>query len=579
MKYISFDTDDSRVTIGMSGKQNTAFLLFATVLFGGLLIVDAVKAHGATYYIDPTCSSSGDGTTTTCGPHGPFNTWAKVRWAAGNTYSQKGGTTAYEQITVGASGKPGNVITINSYGTGKANLNGGITIPSSSWKGPDANGVYRTSGFGYDMLEDGVFLRWASSPNCQNGNYHYVWGGSSPNYYKPSNGTPDKHVVERIKRVGIELADNNYITITGLNIVKYVYGIVGSELKKGKSNNYITINNNLFSDMQFGVWFNFNNATSNGIKIEHNSFNYIMSSIELQNQGDCKSNGIYDSVDISYNTITHCSQIRGSNGAYNWSDVNTAGWDDEGIGFQGLSNSNIHHNKITGYCRGVVLFTCAGDSSYNNNFFSNFIKTDKEPLMFNPRTIAPPAKAFYNNNVYYNVLIGGSLGFATGLYLGNVPNPTTSYNKIYNNTILPVTNGLYFPQYSDFYEIKNNIFSGGKNYLVANVGAALPEHIVYDHNLYHSGVAWSSWLVNGKKSLGWSQWKTLGPNFDMHSPVPTKPLFTNAAIGDYTLTSRSPAKWSGVNVQLTTDYADKPVHSPPSIGAYEYGTRFVSEIK
>ena len=37
-----------------------------------------------------------------------FKTWAEGTWAAGNTYSQKGGTTYYGTITVGASGKAGN---------------------------------------------------------------------------------------------------------------------------------------------------------------------------------------------------------------------------------------------------------------------------------------------------------------------------------------------------------------------------------------------------------------------------------------------------------------------------------------
>lgn len=528
------------------------------------------QSSAATYYIDPTCSSSGDGTTTMCGKHGPFNTWAKMPWAAGNTYSQKGGTTAYEQIIVGASGSPGKVITINSYGTGKANLNGAIVIPPISWKGPDGSGVYRMPGFGYDMLEDGVFLKWASTPGCLNGNYHYVWGGSSPNYYKPTKGTPADHVVEKIRNTGIQLGMNGYITITGFNFTKYVYGITGGSLKNKTANSQITITDNAFSDMQFGVWINFNGATSHGNKITHNTFNYIMSSIEFQNQGDCKSHGIHDSVDISNNTITHCSQIRGSNGAYSWSDVNTAGWDEEGVGFQDLSNSNIHHNTISGHCRGIVLFTCAGDDSFNNNIYKNYISTDAEPLMFNPRTVNPPAHSFYNNNAYYNILIGGRLWYATGMYLGNVPNPTAQYNKIYNNTILPAAIGILFPEYADYYVIKNNIISGGKNSLIANTGISTPLHIIYDYNLYQSGVEWSSWLSNSKMVLNWAHWKALGANYDPHSPAPGNPRFVNAKGGDYSLTLSSPAKWAGVSMGLTNDYADRPVHNPPSLGAFEY---------
>ena len=534
------------------------------------LVLWATQVWAATYYVDPTCNSSGDGTTTTCGPHGPFKTWAKVKWAAGNTYSQKGGTTAYEQITVGASGTSGNVITINSYGSGNANLNGGVTIPAGSWKANDpVTGVY-SQNLHSTILENGVYLKNSSNSSCSDGNYYWVWY-EGKEYYKPTSGTPADHVVENVRRIGVELGMNNYITITGFNFTKYRYGITGSALKSGKTNNHIIITNNTFSDVQFGVWINFNNATSQGITVSHNTFDYVMSSIELQGQGDCNSQGIHSYVEISHNTIAHCSKIRGVNAAYNWDDVDTAGWDKEGIGFQNLSNSNIHHNTITGFCRGIVLFTCANGNSYNNNFYKNYINTDWEMITFAPRTNSPAANSFYNNNAYYNVMIGGRLGYAAGMFLGNLPNSTAIYNKIYNNTIIPSANGIWFPPYTDYYDIKNNIIYGGSNYTLAHLDALAPSHMIYDYNLYLGKHVWSGPYI-AKSSKSWAQWKALGTNYDAHSPAPADPLFTNAARGVYTLTTLSPAKWAGVNVGLKTDYVGKPVHDPPSIGAYEYVT-------
>lgn len=74
-----------------------------------------------TYYVDPTCGVNGDGTTTTCGIHGPFNSWNNVSpWAAGNTYAGKGGTSeTFTTYSIQASGTAGNPITITSYGTGQ----------------------------------------------------------------------------------------------------------------------------------------------------------------------------------------------------------------------------------------------------------------------------------------------------------------------------------------------------------------------------------------------------------------------------------------------------------------------------
>ena len=539
------------------------------VLLLTVMIFWAVPAWAATYYVDPTCRTGGDGTTTTCGAHGPFKAWADVPWGAGNTYSQKGGTTAFEQITVGASGKPGKVITITSYGTGSANLNGSITIPPGSWKGPDTNGVYSMAGFGYNILEDGVFLKWASGPGCQNGNFHYKWGSASPEYYKPTSGTPAGHTVEKVRTAGIQLGTHSHIAISGFTFTKYRYGITGNATKKGTTNNYITITDNSFTNLQFGVWINFNNATSQGISVRNNKFDYLFSSIELQNQGDCKSNGIHNLVEISHNTITHCSQVSGVNGAYDWSQVDTAGWDKEGIGFQDLSNSNVHHNSISGVCRGIVLFTCANDESFNNNFFRNYIKTDKEPLMFQPRFAEPPARSFYNNNAYHNILIGGKAGFAAAIYAANVPNPVATYNNIYNNTLIPATNGIFFDKVADYYNIKNNIIAGGANYQIVQMGEAAPQHNTFDHNLY-VGKSWTTFKQNNKKGFSWLQWKSLGTNYDDHSPGPANPHFKNAAGGDFSLTSSSPARWAGCNVGLTIDYDGKPLHDPPSIGAYEY---------
>jgi hypothetical protein len=74
----------------------------------------------STYYIDPTCGVNGNGTTTTCGVDGPFNSWKNVApWAAGNIYAGKGGTFETTNLGIPESGTPGAPITITSYGTGQ----------------------------------------------------------------------------------------------------------------------------------------------------------------------------------------------------------------------------------------------------------------------------------------------------------------------------------------------------------------------------------------------------------------------------------------------------------------------------
>ena len=79
----------------------------------------ANSVWAATFYIDPTCATPGDGTGQTCsgGATDPFDQWADVTWTAGNSYYQKAGTVAAETVTVGTTGTSGNQITVGAYGT------------------------------------------------------------------------------------------------------------------------------------------------------------------------------------------------------------------------------------------------------------------------------------------------------------------------------------------------------------------------------------------------------------------------------------------------------------------------------
>lgn len=537
-----------------------------------LVLLSASTVGAITYYVDPTCPSSGSGREEACGSEGPFKSWTEVPWAAGNTYAQRGSTTYYGTITVGASGTADGPITITSYGSGKALLDGGIVLSPESWGAPDGNGVYRQAGFGYGLLEDDVFLEWCPTDACAagRGNYRYVWGGGSPEYYKPTSGTPADHVTKKLTSVGIQLKENSYINIAGFSLRHYAYGITGTILGTGKTNNYINIYENDFSDMQFGVWIDFNKAKSSGVRIHGNTFAYIMSSIEMQNKGDCKSSpGIFDAMDILGNTISNCAEVRGVNKSYYWDSVNTAGWDMEGIGFQNLSNSSVHGNNITGHCRGIVLFVCSGDEAFNNNFYSNRIDTDGECLMFYPRADSLPAKSFYNNNAYANVLARGNRGWNTTLYAGNVPSPVDKYNNIFNNTFVSPGNGILGTVATDYYDVRNNIFYDVGNYMVYLPSATAPSHMIFDYNLYKSRNSWSSWSIGGS-GKSWATWKVQGAGNDLHSPALGNPLFKDVANGNYSLTAASPAKWAGVDAGVRMDVAANPFHSPPSIGAYEY---------
>ena len=138
----------------ISNKRRPLLFPLAIALFLALFFVRGAKAHAATYYIDPGCSVNGNGTTTdtngqsqvcasSSGGAGPFNTWASVAWAAGNTYLQRGGTTFHGEVTVGASGTAENPITLGSYGSTNAIIQPTTTL--SSWTRVGDTNVYYAS--------------------------------------------------------------------------------------------------------------------------------------------------------------------------------------------------------------------------------------------------------------------------------------------------------------------------------------------------------------------------------------------------------------------------------------------------
>lgn len=553
------------------------------------IILWASQASAATYYIDPTCSSSGDGTTTTCGTHGPFTTWAQVPWAPGNTYSQKGGTTAYEQITIGASS-----ITLNSYGTGNAIINGGSAIPAGSWTGPDENGVYSQPMFHSTILEDGIYLYnsyYTTPTNPPAGHYSEYWSQATE-YYHPSSGTPANHTVERVAAVGIELGLHNYVTIQGFSFTKVEFGIHSIPSSTGAAS-YITITQNDFSNIEFGVWLSYYNAVSSNNSLTYNTFDSCFCSIEFY-QATGSTSGGHSNVTIANNTITHGGMVNPPSFAYDWDYVDMNGADKEGIGLQDIINSNVYDNSISGHVRGIEVYVSPSRTGNTNNYYNNYIITSRDPIVFQPDKTAT---SFYSNNVYYNILMnvegvtlggvddlnppgsGSDVDEGYGISLGNTPSPVPTYNHVYNNTIYAGrAEGICFVD--QYYAITNNIVYGSSNAYTLGTST----NNVVDYNLYYLG-NYNNWYLNGS-SINWTEWQTAG--FDTHG-LNVNPQFTNGngAIpastpwvlsypmpfnmipSDFSLQPGSPAVWTGINVGLTTDYAGNPVHNPPSIGAYD----------
>ncbi|MDD5041941.1 MAG: right-handed parallel beta-helix repeat-containing protein [Candidatus Peribacteraceae bacterium] len=124
----------------------------------------------------------------------------------------------------------------------------------------------------------------------------------------------------------------------------------------------------------------------------------------------------------------------------------------------------------------------------------------------------------------------------------------TSY-ELYNNVIYsPAHIGTGLHLVSGTFVLKNNIIDGFDVGILKNSGT-----VTEDFN-----------LVYGTATSGWS-----GLSQGSHS-ITSDPLFHDASSLNVAILSGSPAIDGGIDVGLTSDYAENPIYGLPDIGAYEY---------
>ena len=113
-----------------------------------------------TYYVDGTCSTSGDGTTQTCGANGPKKTIAEgvTLLSAGTTLNIKAGTYSENGIVFSKNGDSSRPVLLRNFGTDLVILDGVGRTPTSTFA--SAILVYRSS---YVTLDGLQIKNWSSS--------------------------------------------------------------------------------------------------------------------------------------------------------------------------------------------------------------------------------------------------------------------------------------------------------------------------------------------------------------------------------------------------------------------------------
>lgn len=181
--------------------------LCSTLKSGFILIVALLSfsAYSATIYIDPSSMVT---------PHygtqsNPYTAWSEVTIASNNTYLQKCGTAAYEQVTFAAVSN----VTLGAYGTGaKPKIDGSATR---------SYGIYFYGNTSNVKIENFEICNTLSAGIYLSGSAYYV---IRDNYIHNINCTDDKMPVSGTLGFGILVNYNNAGGgLICFNNIKYTY--------------------------------------------------------------------------------------------------------------------------------------------------------------------------------------------------------------------------------------------------------------------------------------------------------------------------------------------------------------------
>ena len=539
------------------------FSLFILICVSNFLfLINPTKAANTTYYIDNACAYNGDGTNQNCaesvGAVGPFNSLANARVKIGGYGSDdkvllKKGEVFEEKFIFPSSGTVGHSITLGSYGSGaKPVINSSSII--TDWKSElgyevGSSTVIFSKSINTqvdDVFEDGLPMRKATDSNCSDGTW--FWDSAAKIlYYKPTNGSADSHVVAYVQPsfnnfAAIDVSNKSNITIDGLAFVNFNSGILGIDSSAANSN--IIIQN---CDFNYGVNAIYFQAGAHGDsakgQIKNNSFYRVGRAIGTYvttGNATYKHNGWV----ISNNEMNQVGTYDGLNHWYGIVDF-------EAIGVQNFQNGTISDNYIhDGNTRGVFLYGNSGGVCSTNVITRNKFYNTKAPAFL---TMGDGAWGWSGNIFSYNILwntgspdIGTDDSFAIQVNQGS---SAKTINYIINNVIYGGSQDLIYLYRgtAEYLTIENNIlgnFSRSAIYLSSVNGPKT--NLVVNYNIYDvdGGFYYNDALRNLAYIKTNAKWEAKG--------VVANPMFANAATGNFTLLSTSPAIETGVN--LGTSY-------------------------
>jgi parallel beta-helix repeat protein len=565
--FSPYSTSNGRITatstwqtlmVGFRATTATSWIELrdTTSVSGNVSYFDAITVQnvstGGTYYIDPTVTYEGDGTSQ-------------------SSASAIAGVGAYKDFKVvnGFTGDLGGMSILLKKGT---------SISSNLSLGSASNFTIGTYGSGARPIID------ASSP------FVHTWTQEGNLWYTPIDSGMAYYRAFIVNGTKLDIVTNKTDLDTGTN--KSWYDSVNLRhyilLDGVVDPNSATIRANSKASDSF-IPFNLSSCSDysvSGIQVQYGHAHNIyavgsgnnrtisdMVSIGAGGQGDGSSEGSDGIIVYGVSASSPATGVVIQNNTLNGNLNN-------GIEVWSLDGAVISGNTFDGNGGGIELWGYITNSTIKNNLIENSTLSSTSNMSPNggrgiwgtSNAQQSPSTGNNGNNTIKNNIISNS--YNLGIYIEQ----GTGWS-LYNNTIYGILNNngiagsmaLGVKGSGTAATLTNNIIGGSDGmgstaYLGANSGDIT---LSGNNNIFYSFPSNSvSLLFNGTSYTGnFSGFKTAT---GQSSSINTNPTFIDASALNFNPQPLSPVLDVGTSVGLTTDYSGNPIYGTPDIGAYEH---------
>lgn len=465
----------------------------------------------AVYYINPSAQFNGDGTLPTdasgAGQPGAANIWPGSV-TADTTYSLKSGTTLITTgLFINQSG-----ITVNSYGTGKATIDGYTSTANKVITAAANNQTYD------NLIIKGSFA-----------------GNGTTAYCFQNSGSVTDFTVINCELIG--QADT-------------ASGVIGGGVS-WTGGWPITIDNNEIYNVNIGI-ISTSSVSPAGVAPSSISNNYIHTMIGADSDAgdnDCISMLLPGgaTMDFEWNFRIANNRLRD----FKENGVDVSGGRRLIVEYNDIGPNHATHDYAGGAgglstCAGILMGTTGGAGGGNNIIRGNYVHDLVTPGVAG-------AQSFSNRDSFEGTLCYGNIAVGSDGAYGSYPTVAGKVWKYYNNVAINPTKECFRFDNQD-HQIYNCISVGGTYSLFSNTGSAT---ITYGNNCFYN----ASIAATG----GNNTFSNAGGN------ITSNPLLDS----DYYPYLDSPCIQAGIwTGKMLTDRGGRPFkRSRPSIGAWEVASR------